>query len=190
MTIEEEKAALRREIRAGRRVKSAGECRLAGDAAFRMLRDTALWRGSRTVMAYAAVRGEMDLTALMNAALAEGKTLVLGRCEDTHLSCRLVRSLSELVPGAYGIPEPPEDAEIICPSIIDLILVPGLAFGRDGRRLGQGAGYYDRFLPGTDAFTLGVAYDTEVRESVPSRTHDAVMDGILTEKTLIRLKED
>ena len=140
-------------------------------------------------MAYAAIRGEPDLTPLLSAALVQGKMLLMPRCEGKRLSVRRITNLRDLIPGTWGIPEPGEACPEAEPEAADLILVPGLAFSPEGYRLGQGAGYYDRFLPETRAVCVGVCYAREIRE-VPRAPWDARMDWILTEDALRRRKEE
>jgi 5-formyltetrahydrofolate cyclo-ligase len=67
---------------------------------------------------------------------------------------------------------------------IDLIVVPDLAFSRDGHRLGRGGGFFDRLLagPGAAAYKLGVCFDFQLLESIPIEPHDIVMDTVVTEE--------
>lgn len=96
------------------------------------------------------------------------------------MTARLVRSLHALVPGEYGIPAPGDDCPVLAEEEIDVILVPGTAFDRDGGRIGQGGGYYDRFLPRTDALRVGVCHDFALLDRVPAQAHDQKMDLIVT----------
>ena len=72
---------------------------------------------------------------------------------------------------------------------IDLILVPGTAFGRDGGRIGQGGGYYDRFLPQTDALRVGICHDFALLERLPLQAHDQNMDAVVRPSGLIAAHE-
>lgn len=80
---------------------------------------------------------------------------------------------------------PPE--RVIDPAELELILVPGLAFDTHGNRLGQGGGFYDRFLPhtGSGTTTIGIAFDEQVIEQVPTDVHDRRVNYILTPTRLI-----
>ena len=95
------------------------------------------------------------------------------------MSARRVTALSQLVPGAYGLPEPGGDCPEIAPEAIDVVLVPGTAFDAGGGRIGQGGGYYDRFLPGTRAYRIGVCHDFALLGSVPMQAHDQRMDAVV-----------
>ena len=101
-----------------------------------------------------------------------------------------VPKLAALTPAAWNptVREPAfEDARIISPDEIELILVPGLAFTRDGQRLGRGGGFYDRFLsrlPGSTC-KLGVCFDQQIVASLPAEAHDQLVDAVATESGLI-----
>ena len=72
--------------------------------------------------------------------------------------------------------------------MLDLILVPGTAFDRAGGRVGQGGGYYDRFLPGTQALRMGVCHHFALQSSVPMSTHDQSMDIIITPQETVIIR--
>jgi len=113
-----------------------------------------LWRQARGVAAFVGVRGEPDTWGLLAATLAEGKRLWLPRMEGkpSEIAFVPVQDLRELAPGRFGLLEPrPRDGQATfkspTPSTgVDLVLVPGLAFGRNGARIGFGKGHYDRAL--------------------------------------------
>ena len=88
---------------------------------------------------------------------------------------------------SWGIPEIQDTAASKADfSEIDLVLVPGLAFSRKGARLGQGRGYYDRFLSKLNGTTtLGVGFDWQLLEDIPEELHDIRLDGLVTESQLL-----
>ena len=178
--IRQEKADLRNEMRAVRASLTVQEQRRTARLLLERLEAWSLWKKAETVMAYAAVRGEADLTPALQSLWREGRRVVLPRCEGKRLAALAVRGPEELSPGYMGIPEPKAVCTAVDPDEIDLILVPGLAFDRSGGRLGQGAGYYDRFLPLTHGFRLGVAHAACVVGRVPADPWDCRMDAILT----------
>lgn len=177
----EDARAIRALMRERRARLSAGEQeRCAGAAGAHVLGSRAYGR-SRVIMAYMASRGELSLAPVIGDVLASGRVLALPRCEGKGvMTARRVSCLDELAPGAYGIWEPKEDRPEITPEEIDLILVPGTAFDRRGARLGQGGGYYDRFLPRTAAFRMGVCHDFALLERLARQPHDQRMDAVAT----------
>ncbi|MEK7269404.1 MAG: 5-formyltetrahydrofolate cyclo-ligase, partial [Planctomycetota bacterium] len=86
-----------------------------------------------------------------------------------------------LVPGPFGIPEPPE-GQVLPPAAIDFAIVPGRAFAPDGSRLGRGGGYFDRFLPllRKDAILAGVAFDEQIVAALPREIHDVAVRLVVT----------
>jgi len=185
------KAALRREMAAlrdgmaepERRERSERAC---GHAA-RWLRE----RGTECFLAYAAFRSELDTRPLLEWGWREGLAVLLPVCvpEDRSLELYLVRSFDELRPGAYGLPEPdPAQAERWRDLRgIGAVFVPGLAFAPDGRRLGYGGGYYDRFAArmrgaGGAARWMGLGFSLQIVPGVPAEPHDLRLDGYITEE--------
>lgn len=101
-----------------------------------------------------------------------------------------VHMLEDLAPSAWNpnIREPQiRDEIIVAPSEMDLILVPGLAFTRDGCRLGRGGGYYDRLLAARAPHTvvLGVCFDLQIVADLPTEPHDQRVDAVITESGLL-----
>lgn len=82
--------------------------------------------------------------------------------------------------GSYGISEPQGDTPVAA-NEIDVIIVPGVAFTRQGYRLGRGKGYYDRYMSqkGFRAYKIGVCYLQQIVETLPVETHDIRMDEML-----------
>ncbi|MBN1910696.1 MAG: 5-formyltetrahydrofolate cyclo-ligase, partial [Pirellulales bacterium] len=125
---------------------------------------------------------------LLNRALRGQKRVVVPYCDGPDLRLFRLTSLDELSPGAYGIPEPrPELRDLpdrrIEPDWLDLVLVPGVAFDRKGGRLGQGAGYFDRFLPTVPAHVprVGLAFACQLFPKIPMAPHDVRMDCVVAE---------
>ena len=95
------------------------------------------------------------------------------------MTARRVASLRALLRSAYGIEEPGADAPLCAPEAIDLAIVPGIAFDAGGVRVGQGGGYYDRFLPRFRGVAAGVGYTFQVFEALPALAHDAAVDYVI-----------
>lgn len=113
-------------------------------------------------MLFEAVPGEPDLTALADALTARG--------------VRVVR------------PDPSPTAPFpVEPSAVDVVVVPGVAFTVDGRRLGQGGGWYDRFLAGvrSDALVVGVGFAAQIVDGIPVEPHDVTMDLVVHEDGVV-----
>lgn len=128
------------------------------------------------------VGSEPNTSALLEPLWADGKRLLFPKClPHRGMEARLVSTPGELVPGSFGIPEPIES----CPSVgreeVDLILVPAVCYDRFRHRLGQGGGYYDRYLAGFRGKTVGLCRDVLLEDVLPWETHDLPVDIVLTE---------
>jgi 5-formyltetrahydrofolate cyclo-ligase len=151
------------------------------------------WDQVRVLSLYSALPGEPDLEALWKADTGDRRPergmrrrFCYPRIDAGSMSFFEVRSLGELVPAPWHsrILEPRFDpARLVEPKEIDLILVPGLAFTRDGLRLGRGGGFYDRCLAGlpAHAMKLGVCFQCQLVESLPLEAHDQRLHAVVTE---------
>ncbi|WP_246096632.1 5-formyltetrahydrofolate cyclo-ligase [Paenibacillus sinopodophylli] len=150
-------------------------------------------QGAAAIMVYVAFRSELDFSALIEWCWRTGVDVIVPRCiaMDRSMTLYYLRSWDDLQVGAYGIMEPDPDraemAEQVRPSVV---LVPGLAFDRQGGRLGYGGGYYDRFAEAiqnvnrehADMIWLGAAFEEQLIDEVPLEQHDLRMSGIITER--------
>ena len=179
--MEEMRRTIRADMKKRRAALSEEEQADAARAVWQRLRGLAAYQSAKCVMAYAAVRGELGAWDAVRDVLASGRALAMPLCEGPGaMTARRVTDLSQLVPGAFGVPEPEMECEIVQPEEIGLILVPGTAFDRRMRRIGQGGGYYDRFLPKTRAVRAGICHDFALLDTLPAMAHDAPMDLIVT----------
>ena len=103
------------------------------------------------------------------------------------LTLSYIYGTDSLIRGAYRISEPRSVREARIEDI-DAVLVPGLAFDRGGGRTGFGKGYYDRLLHSSCSVKIGLCYDFQVIDSVPVQEHDVIMDFIVTEKEIIKVR--
>lgn len=131
------------------------------------------------VMAFSATKGEPDTDSLFARLAAAGKSLVLPSVEAQTIVPRRVGD--GLVEGRYGILTPV--GVVVDVVEIDLVIVPGLAFTADGRRLGQGGGHYDRFLPTlrVACTSVGVCFAEQLVDDVPTDGHDCNVTLVVTD---------
>jgi 5-formyltetrahydrofolate cyclo-ligase len=142
---------------------------------------------SRVVLLTLPFGSEWDTTLVLSQALAQGKKVAVPRVNEerrmleTYAVCDAVREVS---PGFRGVPEPNADCPPVPLASIDWVLVPGVAFDAEGRRIGYGGGYYDRLLPMFErrAVRVAGAFELQLVERVPAAPHDATVDAIVTEK--------
>lgn len=151
--------------------------------------------GIESVMAYASFRRELSLDLFIEWCWENGVKLILPRCipEDRTMTLYRLESWSQLSAGAYGIrePDPAQTAALPPDCLPEAIVVPGLAFDRQGGRMGYGAGYYDRFAEhairlaesrGQKLLWIGAGFEAQLVERVPLEAHDLRLDGVVTEQ--------
>ena len=105
------------------------------------------------------------------------------------MDCVPITSLRQLVPGKLGIPEPPEELGVADPETVDFAVIPAVACGLDGTRLGQGGGYYDRFLERVDCVRAAVCLEAFLLPGIPVEPHDQTMNYIVTQQRVLRFEE-
>lgn len=138
---------------------------------------------ANTVLLYYGVGTEVDTQGLIQTLLDQGKTVCLPKCLPEHqMEARAITSLEDLVPDAYGIPAPKEGCPVLTQKELDLILVPGLCFDSRGSRLGQGGGYYDRYLEEYDGVSIGLCREDFFQINLPRQPLDAWVRFVLTEE--------
>jgi len=132
-------------------------------------------------MAFVGVGDEADTGATIDSLGVAGLRVLLPRVVGDKIVAVVHDPGRALVAGAFGIPEPTGDP--VDPQEIDVVLVPGLAFTRDGRRLGQGGGFYDRFLPlvREDCVTVGVCFAEQIVDDLITEPHDRIVDLVITD---------
>ncbi len=150
------------------------------------------YQAAGTVLGYLNFGGELEVEDWVRRALAEGKRVLLPRVNraSRHLDLYQVRDLSrDVAPGLWGIREPlverciKEDA----PGKVDFVLLPGVAFTRDGARLGYGGGFYDRLLarlPDRPALVAG-AFCLQLVPELPQEGTDRKIEWLVTEDETI-----
>jgi 5-formyltetrahydrofolate cyclo-ligase len=174
--MERDKPAFRARVRSCR----ASQDPAVSEIACQRILALEAYKNASTVLCYHSVGGEVDTLELIERMRSDGKAVCLpailgkGVMEARRMDC--------LVPGPYGIPCP--EGPLVPPEAIDLIVVPGLAFDRFCHRLGQGGGYYDRYLPQCRGTAAGLAFECQVVDELPCEDHDVQLDFVATEKAL------
>lgn len=164
---------------------SAADAERAARAAAGHLAASPELAAAQVVVLYGALPDELPSRALYSAVRAAGVPPAFPRMSAGGVLEIVVEiEWEQLVPGRYGVPEPPFgcSARSLLPG--DLVLVPGLAFDRAGHRLGRGAGYWDRTIPAprpAGLVVVGVGFAWQLIEEVPHGPDDRGVDAVLTE---------
>jgi 5-formyltetrahydrofolate cyclo-ligase len=163
-------------------------------AIFNILKEMELYKNADNVMVYITLENENEVSTefLIDDLFDRGKRVFVPLTvhKTKELIVSELKDLEEdLEVGNFGVMEPKkETTRPVEPSILDLVIVPGVAFDREGFRIGHGAGYYDRFLPGLSkkTATVSLAFDMQLIDKVPTCCHDIAVEYIITEKQLIK----
>ena len=186
--IRKDKKNTRNAIRQACLSLSAEEKKRQEEAICRQLWTLPQVKQATILLAYIGINHEIDTLPFLRAWLSCGKHLLLPKVEDDHrLTLYHIRNLdADLRPGFRSILEPIDERCVVWKEAIDIILVPGMAFTRSGRRLGQGKGYYDRLLPlYPDALKLAGALTPQLLETLPIEEHDQPIDIVVTPHEII-----
>ena len=173
-----DKKAVRQEIRAKIAKLSEEEKREISERLCRHIAKMEAIESSRTVALFISLHDEPQTTVLLEKL--HDKQVVVPRIEGDEME---FYDISEgLEKGAFGIMEPTATTPIK-PSKIDVMIVPGVVFTREGARCGRGKGFYDKYLSrkGFRAHTIGICYPCQIVENLPTEPHDKILDEVVCE---------
>lgn len=193
MNIQARKQALRQSIIAARsNMADAERVRLSGQITQR-LAGLEAYHSAAAILAYMNFGAEFAATQFVQQALRDGKQVLLPKVnrETKQLDVYRITDLAQdVAPGVWEIPEPLTER---CPKVTDLspigfILLPGVAFGRDGARLGYGGGFYDKLLARLphQPVLVAAAFAMQVVEHIPQEATDRKVEWLVTEQETIR----
>ncbi len=166
----------------------------ASEVAVRTLVQLPEYQAAGTALWYLDCRSELRTRHAIPKALESGKKIIIPYCtvDDSganKLGLWWLESMDELVVGAWKILEPPRDRwgdprKECHPEELDIVIVPGVAFSRGGGRMGNGQGYYDRFLERVrpDCPLVALCYECQLFDDLIVGPHDVVMDKVVTEQ--------
>ena len=142
------------------------------------------YQEAKTIATYLSFPHEFQTQELIEQALKDGKKVLIPKTYPKGRMEFVVYHPQQLAKTSFGLLEPKGDLEVVDPSQIDLIHVPGLAFTREGYRIGYGGGYYDRYLEHFAGHTMSTIYPCQVQE-FNSEDHDiAVQEVLIDERNL------
>lgn len=144
-----------------------------------------IFQKSRSVALYLSMKDEVDISFIIGTK--SSCFLPRYNCRTETYDMAEVKSQSDLVAGKYGIKEPSGSSRKAAKNEIELWFIPGMAFDKEGNRLGRGAGFYDRLLDGEFGMKTGVCTAERVLDKVPVDDHDIKMDFVLTDTEIINI---
>jgi len=151
----------------------------------RLLTHHTRYQQANNILFYVSYGNEVHTHHLIQQALENGRTIFVPISDVTTQTLHIAQltSWDDLAPGAYGILEPRKDKRrFVSLDQIDLIIVPAVAFDREGNRLGHGKGYYDWLISQIPkAYSIGLAFGFQILEKIPIEPNDKAVDLIITE---------
>ena len=155
------------------------------DDIFECIRSLVRYKISRLILVFVSAGSEPETHRFIETALSDGKKVAVPYISEGEMSFRYIGSLSELVPGAFGISEPPAGNETVKDFSSCLCVTPCLSVDENGVRLGYGGGFYDRFLKDHNVHTIALAYEACITDSLPEEQHDLRVGKIVTEERTV-----
>ncbi len=189
-----DKRKMRKDILARRNALSQQECLEKSKVIVAKLKELEEFKRSNKVLLYAPIRNEVETEEICEAAKRKGKAIYYPRVLGKEMKFYCIDETTEFEISTYGIREPkPESTRLFEPKTEDevLVIVPGVAFDREGNRIGYGGGYYDKYLKWLETvvskeqiYKVAVAYECQIIESgmIENEAHDVQMDYVITEE--------
>ena len=187
----ETKVATRKRLLAQRRKLDPAEALRRSESIHAQLWLLSEFQNAGRIFTYISAKdNEADTHNVILALLEEGREVACPcTAPDRSIAWRQIESESDLVTARYGIPEPHASCPILIPNPRSIVLVPGIAFSRNGDRIGYGAGYFDRFLAESEGISIGLGYDFQIVDRIPSEPHDVPVHMVVTESAIYRAQK-
>jgi len=173
------KQELRQQIRRRKRAMTEQEIREKSELLARMFFASEEYRNARSIYGYLAFNQEVRTLPILEQALRDGKRVAVPKCYGEEMRFLWLSDLTAVQVTPMGNPEPVADGPV-AEDETALVLMPGLAFDKEGRRIGYGGGYYDKFLARERNHpTLALCYDFQVLDHLETEEFDIPVDRIL-----------
>lgn len=186
------KAILRKTCRQIRNDIPEAQREPAGSAILTAIRNLPEYQAATAICAYMSIGSEVPTGGLLQQIWQDNKQLLLPRVTSTDgiMEMVTVESNSPMTTGAFGIQEPDIKLPAARHQSFDLVIVPALAYDRQGFRLGYGGGYYDRFLATLplSTLTIGLCYQCMLLDEVPRNRYDQAVAVVITETQVLRIR--
>ena len=140
-----------------------------------------IYKSSKTIGIYYSIDDEVSTISLIDYSLKLGKEVCLPRVIDNNeMEFFKIADRNNLYKSKYGVLEPTNN-DLVDPKSIDLMIVPGVVFSKELYRIGYGAGFYDRYLPKTNAYKVGLSFKETLVDVIPYDENDFKLDLIITD---------
>lgn len=176
------KKELRKEIKKKAAALTEDYCKEADEEIFKKVISMSEYERAEVIFCYVGTNREINTYPILKSILESGKRLGVPKCLSYGvMEVYEIENLKQLVSGAYGIMEPAEECKRIEPKEIELAIVPCLTSSPDGKRLGYGGGFYDRYLPKLHCPKMVLCRKQLMTEAIPMDEHDVVFDVVISD---------
>lgn len=177
-----DKKQLRSYIRDKKRVMTEDEIRQASAKLAELFLASDAYKSAKTIYGYLPYNQEVRTVPMLEQALRDGKRVAVPKVYGEEMRFIYISDLAQVEKGYAGIPEPVAD-EPVADDPTALVLMPGLAFDREGHRIGYGGGFYDRFLAAEPNHpTIALCYPFQIVDDLPTEEFDIPVDCVLYEE--------
>ncbi len=174
-----DKTSLRKEIREMKRAMTEEEILLRSRNLCNKFIESDFYKNANTIYGYLPYNQEIRTWDLLAQAMADGKQVAVPKVYGEDMKFIYITDFSQVERGYCSIPEPITDAPI-AEDKKALVLMPGLAFDKEGHRIGYGGGFYDRFLSEEPEHpTVALCYGFQIRENLPVEDFDIPVDAVI-----------
>ena len=174
-----DKAELRRSIRARKRAMTEEEILSRSQRLAELFIASEAYKNSKTIYGYLPYNQEVRTVPMLEQALRDGKRVAVPKCYGDEMRFIFMDDLSKVEKGYANIPEPIADGPV-ADDPTALVLMPGLAFDREGHRCGYGGGFYDKFLAAEPNHpTLALCYEFQMLPRLETEDHDIPVDFVI-----------
>lgn len=178
-----DKYTLRKQIQQKKMALRPAQIAAASARLTAMLLAHPLYRQAHSIYGYLSYNQEVQTGALLQQAQRDGKRIAVPKViADGKMVFYWLDALDQVKPGYHGIPEP-DGSQPVATDETALVITPGLAFDRQGHRMGYGGGFYDRFLAAHPHPTVALCYDFQLLPHLDAAAHDIPVDVVLAAPT-------
>ena len=174
-----DKKELRKKIREQKRAMTEEQIVAASARLGELFLACEQYKNAKTIYGYLPYNQEVRTVPMLEQAMKDGKRVAVPKCYGEEMRFIYMDDLSKVEKGYANIPEPIAD-EPVAEDKTALVLMPGMAFTTDGKRMGYGGGFYDKFLAAEpDHPTVALCYDFQMVEDLPTEDYDIPVDCVL-----------
>lgn len=180
---QQEKEKIRKEIAQRKKRLRPEELTLLSQEVMMTLEITGVFVDAKNILIYNNLSDEVETLSFIEKWNGQ-KNFYLPAVVDNDLVFRKFHAHTDFLPSSLGVQEP-RGENLVDYSMIDLVIVPGIAFDRKKNRLGRGKGYYDRFLKNISVPTIGICFEFQLFDNIPADEKDVKMNMIVSENDFI-----